>query len=133
MTATRHLAFSLALACVLLGGCASLQVDEAARAERVCLNTREITSFGPLDDRHAYVKVGTAENYLLTVDASCMGFQFARGFMIADGARRICGDGFGFVEFAEPGQGTRRCRVEALEPVPDKATARELIEAEEEK
>jgi hypothetical protein len=121
-------AFGLFLAATVLGGCASSMAKKASSEDRGCINTREINSIRPLDDEHVFVRVSASRHQLFTVDQPCPGLRLARAIVVADAARRVCGDGTTLIAFSYPAVGNVRCRIRRIEHVPDLATARELIE-----
>ena len=130
MKSIRLSTISLAVAVVVLGGCASIPSGRGSTAQRVCVKTREINSIGALDGSpHAFVTASAKRYYLFGVDKGCIGLRFARGIVIGDRATRVCEDGFSFLSFVHPDMGPTRCRIEEIIPVEDKAAARELIKA----
>jgi len=129
MKSIRIPAAGLALAAVVLVGCAGLSVKEESITDRVCVNVRQINAFGALDDRHVLVKAGSGHYYLFTVDERCGGIKFARSIVIADPSTRVCGNGFSFLSFEHPGAGSIRCRIKAIEEVEDEDAALALIES----
>ena len=134
-TARRLANLSLAfftLGALGIGGCSRRPPRHPAGPERTCVQTRKIRSIGALEsDRYAFAAVGAGHYYLLSVESGCLGLRFARGLAVAGGEPRVCDDGFGFLVFVDPDQGSRRCRIEDIDAVEDKATARELIAARE--
>ncbi len=129
MRFTRMSSLDLAVAALVLGSCASLPVEEGPRAERVCIDRREISSISPLDDQHAFVKLGASHYYLFTMDKGCRGLKLARAVAIEGSAARVCGDGVGLLSFEDRTVGLMRCRVERIESVADRNAALELIDA----
>ena len=119
---------SLAVAVVVLGGCASAPAERESSERRDCINTNQINSIRPLDDQHLFVRVSASQHQLFTVDQPCPGLRLARTVMIADAARRVCSDGTTLIAFDYPAVGAVRCRIRQIEHVPDRATALELIE-----
>jgi hypothetical protein len=129
MRSVRISFLGLAVAAVVLGGCASLPAEKGSKAERVCMNRREINSISALDDQHAFVKVSASRYYLFTVDNRCTGLRLARTIAIVDATTRVCGDGLTLLSFDYPAVGPMRCRIEGIDSVPDMNAARELIES----
>jgi hypothetical protein len=119
---------SLAVAVVVLGGCASAPTTKASSHSKDCINTNQINSITALDDQHLFVRVSASQHQLFTVDQPCPGLRLARTVMIADAARRVCSDGTTLIAFDYPAVGAVRCRIRQIEHVPDRATALELIE-----
>jgi hypothetical protein len=119
----------LAVAAAVFAGGASLVAEEASKPKKVCINRREISSIRGLDDQHAFVKLGSSRQYLLTVDTACRGLKLARTIAISGGASRICGDGLTLLSFEYPMVGPMRCRIDLIDSVPDMNAALELIES----
>ena len=141
MRSIRASALCLASAGVILGGCASAppeggttsegaSIERATTADRTCIRKNEINSMGALEnDRFVFVNARAQRHYLLSLEEACLAIRFANGISIADGARRVCGDGFSFLAFNHPEHGLTRCRVVWIDKVKDKKEAIEMIEA----
>lgn len=114
------------LATVFTIGCAGNQPPRNPAAERVCVLVRDIHDFDPIDDQHLVVEARLDRFYLLTVEG-CSGLSFARGISIAGRSSEICGDGFDWLSFEDPGVGLKRCRVTRIQPVEDLEAARLLV------
>jgi hypothetical protein len=120
---------SLGLAVVVaVLGSAALAAPEEPKAKRLCINTREINSISALDDQHAFVKLSAGRFYMFTVDKACQEFKLARRIAISE-ATRVCNDGVTLLSFQTPITGPQRCRIDAIDSVPDKEAAWELIES----
>ena len=116
-----------AVAVVVLHAGASLWAGEDPKAERVCINRREINAIKTLDEKHAFAKLSAGRFYLLTLDKSCQGFDKARRVALSEGTGRVCSDGLTLVSFETPLVGPMRCRIEGIDAVADESAARELI------
>ena len=120
---------ALAAAAVLLGSCASRPALRQAAQDDTCLRVREINAIRPLDDRHAFVRLGASRFYLLTLEPSCRDLERARAIAVEGSVTRVCGDGTALLGFETLSAGRMRCRVEAIERVPDEEAARERIDS----
>jgi hypothetical protein len=129
MSRARRPLFASALAVVVLDAGLGLWAREDPKAERVCINRREINAIKTLDERHAFAKLSAGRFYLLTLDKSCQGFDKARRVALSEGSGRVCSDGLTLVAFETPIVGPMRCRIEAIDAVADESAARELIAA----
>lgn len=114
------------LVTILIGACAGTQPPRNSIEERVCVLVRDIHDFDPIDDQHLVVEARLNRYYFLTVEG-CSGLSFARGISIADRSSQICGDGFDWLSFDQPGVGLKRCRVTRIQPVEDLEAARLLV------
>jgi hypothetical protein len=119
----------LGAAVAVLAGGASLGAGDDPKAERVCVNRREINTIRALDDQHAFVKLSAGRHYMFTLDKSCREFHLARKIAISEGSGRVCPDGLTLLSFELPAVGPMRCRVEAIDAVADQDAARQLIES----
>ena len=122
---------ALTVAVVLSWGGASLGTAEDPKAERLCLNRREINTIRALDDRHALVKLSAGRHYMFTLDKSCQEFRQARKVAISDGTGRVCADSVSLVSYELPGSVPMRCRIDGIDPVEGEDAARELIRSRE--
>lgn len=129
MKHVRVMALGLVAGALVVVGCASAPAKRGSSQERECIDTREINSITPLDDRHLFVRVSASKHQLFTVDPPCNGLRLARVVSVADAARRVCSDGTTLIAFSDPTVGSVRCRIRRLDPVADKAEALALIEA----
>ena len=118
----------LAIAAVVLGGCASAPARPGSSEDRGCINRHEINAITSLDDEHVFVKLSATRYQLFTVEQPCNGLRLARRVNIADATTRVCGDGTALISFNYPAVGPTRCRIWRVEPVADKAEALDLIE-----
>ena len=130
MSRIRTSVFSLTLAALMLGGCASAPPAPRSSARTDCVNAREINVMSPLDDQHVFVKVGADRNYLFTMEARCPGLRLARQLAVWEATSRVCGGGVSLLAFEEPSVGSMRCRIATIESVPDKEAALERIAPE---
>jgi hypothetical protein len=128
MNCIRISAIGLAVAAVVVGGCASAPAERGSSQPRDCINANQINSIMPLDDQHLFIRVSASQHQLFTVDQPCNGLRLARRVEIADAARRVCSDGTTLIAFSDPTVGNIRCRIRRLDPVADRAEAEALIE-----
>jgi hypothetical protein len=127
MTLVRTSLVLASAAVVVLHAGSSLWAGEEPKAERVCINRRDINAIKTLDERHAFAKLSAGRFYLLTLDKSCQGFDKARRVALSEGAGRVCSDGLTLVSFETPLVGPMRCRIEAIDAVADESAARDLV------
>lgn len=133
-------AFTISIFMVLLlpAGSALLaqeeETDEDASNERVCVNVRAIRTFDALTDQHVYVREGSDEHYLFTMQNRCFNLRMSHGIAIKDVTSRICSDGFGEIIYRDRAGGRRpqSCRIDTIERVDSKEAAEELVESREE-
>jgi hypothetical protein len=119
----------LAASVAVLAGGATLGAGDDPKADRVCVNRREINTIRALDDKHAFVKLSAGRHYLFTLEKSCQEFRLARKIAISDGTGRVCADGLTLLSFELPAVAPMRCRIEGIDAVPDQNAAQELIGA----
>lgn len=125
---TSHVLVS-AITVVVLHAGPSLRAGGDPKAERVCINRREINAIKTLDERHAFAKLSAGRFYLLTLDKGCQGFDKARRVALSEGSGRVCSDGLTLVAFETPLVGPMRCRIERIDAVADESAARDLVAA----
>jgi Family of unknown function (DUF6491) len=117
----------LGMAVVVWWGGVSPGTADDPKAERVCVNRREVNTIRALDDQHALVKLSAGRHYMFTVDKGCQDLHLARKVAISDGTGRVCADGMTLLSFELPGTGPMRCRIDGIDPVESEDAARELI------
>ena len=107
-------------------------VEEADDAEKdVCVNVRAIRTFDAITDDYVYVKEGSDEHYLFTMQNRCFNLRGAMGIGIKDMTSRVCSDGFGEIVYRDRMGGRRMetCRIGKIERVASKDDAEAIVEA----
>ena len=105
--------------------------DEAAEAaQKVCINSNMVRSFDAFDDRHVYVRQGSNQHFLLTMNYRCLGLEWAQSIAFKDTTSRICSDGFGEIVYRDRtmGRGLQTCRIDTIQRVESREAAEELVE-----
>jgi hypothetical protein len=116
-----------------LAGCAtSGGGDEGVRAENVCLNDYQITSFSPVGDTFLYVKGIGDRHYLFTMERGCVGLRSANTIGIPDRGGRICSNSSDRVIYRDVARGAESCRILDIESVASSEDARAIAEQREE-
>ena len=107
-------------------------VEEADDVEKdVCVNVRAIRTFDAITDDYVYVKEGSDEHYLFTMQNRCFNLRGAMGIGIKDMTSRVCSDGFGEIVYRDRMGGRRMetCRIGKIERVASKDDAEAIVEA----
>lgn len=116
-----------------LAGCATDGgTGEQTRAEHVCLNDYQITSFSPLGDSHLYVAGVGDRHYLLTMERGCFGLRSANTIGFPDNVGRLCVGRSDYVIYRDMATGIERCRILGIEAVASREDARTIAEQREE-
>ena len=106
--------------------------DKAQAGERACINTRSVRTFDAIDDEHVYVREGSNEHYLLTMQNRCFNLRNSLGIAFKDTTSRICSDGFGEIVYRDrmgSGRGLESCRIDTIERVDSKEDAEAIVAA----
>ena len=113
---------------------ASETEEEEEAEERVCINSRSVRTFDAIDDEHIYVREGSSEHFLLTMQNRCFNLRNSLGIAFKDTTSRICDDGFGEIVYRDRmGSGRRleTCRIDEIERVDSKEDAEAIVKARE--
>lgn len=120
----------LALPAAVLAGCASAPASAKPRAQKDCINTREINAMDPLTDQHVFVRLSASRHVLLTMEDTCQGLELARRLAVWEAGTRLCAGGTSLLAFEHPTVGSMRCRVGRIDSVRDKDSAWDFIRTE---
>ncbi len=98
----------------------------APAATDACFDLRTVYSFTPLHGRYVYVRVGSDEHYLLTLDTIYPHLKAAAGVAIEGSWGTVCSHSGAVLVFSDYGRRTR-CRIVRVEAVASKEAAQELV------
>jgi hypothetical protein len=134
MDAIRLTIFGLTLLAAVSPCNAENEKDEEPEAtnEKVCVNSRTISSFDGLSDEYLFIEEGRKTYFLMTMRQRCSGLRDAAGIAVKNSTSRICSDEFGEITFRDRGMGMRTCRIGKIEAVESKDEAKALIEKKKE-
>jgi hypothetical protein len=127
----------LALCALALSPLALAQNEEDGAAEkeseeRVCVNARSVRTFDAFTDEHVYVREGSNEHFLMTMQNRCHNLRNAQGIAFKNTTSRICSDGFGELAYRD-GMGSMArlatCRIDTIERVESKEDAEAIVDA----
>lgn len=94
--------------------------------KEACFNVRRVDSFSPLHERFVYVRVGSDEHYLLTMDSVYTSLPFATGITISGEFSRVCSDTGATITYMNLGRPVF-CRIVRVEAVAHKEAAQKLV------
>ncbi len=128
----RTAAFLLGLISTLAGlACTStLKVDTSSSgpaANEACFDASRVRSFSPLHERFVYLRVGSDEHYLLTLDSVYTSLPFATGIAISGTFSRVCSDTGARITYLDSGRPVF-CRIVRVEAVASREAAQKLVE-----
>jgi len=112
-----------AVAALAALGCSSAPPRGGADA---CFNVRNVDTFSPLHGRYVYVRLIGGGQYLLTLDAVYVQLPYVTGIGISSEFSRVCSTTGAVLTFRDA-TGPIRCRIVAVETVPSRDAAVELV------
>jgi hypothetical protein len=92
-----------------------------------CFDVRRVDSFSPLHERFVYVRAGSDEHYLLTMDRYCTGLPYAIGIRLSGDFSRVCSDTGATITYMYAGNPTT-CRILHVESTASKEAAQKRVE-----
>jgi hypothetical protein len=107
------------------------KVDTSGReadTREACFDSSRAESFSALHEMFVYVRVGTKEHYLLTLDRTYPDLPFAIGITISDTFSRICSGAGARLNFVHAGVPVS-ARILRVEAVASKDAAEHLVRA----
>ncbi len=109
--------------------------EEEPSEERVCVNIRAVRTFDAIDDEHIYIREGSNNHFLLTMQHRCFNLRNSLGIGFRDTTGRSCSKGFGEIVYRDRmggGRGIQSCRIDTIERVESKDDAEAIVEARKE-
>jgi Family of unknown function (DUF6491) len=125
-------AFLLALISMLVGlACTSVPRVRPSgggpESVDACFDVSRVRSFSPLDGRSVYVRVGSDEHFLLTMDSYYPSLPFATGITISGIFSRVCSDTGARITYLDSGSPVFG-RIVRVEAVASREAARKRVE-----
>jgi hypothetical protein len=116
------------LGSVFLAGCAGSDTTDGANATDDCFYIRNVNSWDEIDAKHAYIKEGVSDHYLVTLANNCRGLDYANAIALSNYNGRMCPNDFGAITFRDGGM-RMTCRINNVEAVSSKDEAIALAES----
>ena len=90
-------------------------------------NVSRVRSFSPLHESFVYVRVGSDEHYLLTLDSVYTSLPHATGITISGDFSWICSNTGAMITYRDSGRRVS-CRILRIEAVDSKEAAQQLVD-----
>ena len=107
--------------------------EEEESEERICINSRSVRTFDAISDDYVYVREGSDEHFLITMQNRCFNLRGANGIAFKNTTSRICADGFGEIVYRDGMGGGARlesCRIGDIQRVESKDDAEAVVDDE---
>ena len=124
------IAFSL-FSSLVLAGCAGSDTTDGSSATDDCFYIRNVNGWDEIDAKHAYIKEGVSDHYLVTLVNNCRGLDYANAIALSNYNGRMCPNDFGAITFRDGGMRVT-CRIDNVEAVSSKDEAIALAESRSE-